>query len=157
MTNQKNKSQQDITRIAKQLHGVGKKIVTTCGDFDILHSGHLYSLLEAKKCGDALIVCLNSDLSIKQYKSPTRPVNPQEARAELLAARECVDYIVILDESDPRHVLGLIKPDAHVKSRSGFRGVERETVKKNGGKIVLIDAIPGISTTEILKKAREAS
>ena len=157
MANQKIQSQQDITTKVKRLRASGEKIVTTCGAFDILHVGHLHSFLEAKKHGDILVVCLNSDRSIKQYKSPTRPVNPQEARAELLAALECVDYVVIFDEPDPRHVLGLIKPDVHVKSRSGFKGVERETVEKNGGKIVLIDDIPGISTSEILKKARGAS
>ncbi len=157
MTSKKIRSQQDIATTVKQLRDAGKKIVTTCGAFDILHIGHLRSLLEAKKHGDILVVCLNSDSSIKQYKSPTRPVNPQEARAELLAGLECVDYVVIFDELDPRRVLDLIKPDVHVKSRSGFKGVERETVEKNGGKIVLIDDIPGISTTEILKRARETA
>ena len=128
------------------------KIVTTNGAFDIIHTGHVDGLIKAKQEGDILIVGLNSDSSIKQYKSLDRPINPQQNRAKVLAALECVDYVTVFDETDPRELLKLIKPDIHVKSKSGFKGIEREVVEQNGGKIILIEDIPGLSTTNILKK-----
>jgi len=130
------------------------KIVTTNGAFDLMHSGHLHSLYDAKSLGDILIVGLNSDISIKRYKSSERPILPQGERAKMLSALEVVDYIVIFDEDDPRELLKVIKPNFHVKSKTGFKGIEREVVESNGGKIVLIEDIPGISTTDIIKKIK---
>lgn len=127
-------------------------IVTTNGSFDIMHVGHVYSLEKAKEQGDVLIVGLNSDSSIKSYKSPNRPINPQEDRAAFMAALACVDYVTIFDELDPRALLAVIKPDRHVKSRSGYLGLEEEVVTSNGGKVVLLDDIPGKSTTMLIQK-----
>lgn len=131
-----------------------KTIVTTNGAFDILHIGHLKSLREAKKLGDILIVCLNSDKSVKGYKSKDRPINSQKDRAEILAEFECVDYVVIFNEQAPCKILEIIKPHRHVKSKSGFKGIETEVVESNGGKIILMDDVKGYSTTNILKKLR---
>ena len=128
------------------------KIVTTNGAFDILHSGHAQSLEQAKSYGDILIVGLNSDSSIKRYKSSDRPIIPQKERAIMLSALNAVDYVVIFEETDPRELLKLIKPDFHIKSKKGFKGIEKEAVESNGGKIILIDDVPGISTTDIIKK-----
>ncbi|MAG52581.1 MAG: D-glycero-beta-D-manno-heptose 1-phosphate adenylyltransferase [Nanoarchaeota archaeon] len=131
------------------------KVVTTNGAFDILHSGHVFSLKKAKSYGDILIVCLNSDSSIKKYKSLNRPIIPQKDRAELLVALEIVDYVVIFNETDPREILKIIKPNFHVKSKSGFKGIEKDVVEKNGGKIVLIDDTKeGYSTTKIIEKIK---
>lgn len=110
------------------------KISTTNGSFDILHAGHLHSLKKAKSYGDVFIIGLNSDSSIKQYKSPDRPIIPEKERAEMLAALEFVDYVVIFNETTPNKLLSVIKTDFHIKSKSGFTGVERETVGKKQGK-----------------------
>lgn len=133
-----------------------KIIVTSNGSFDVFHVGHLKSLQQAKSLGDVLIVCLNSDNSIKEYKSKDRPINPQEARAELLAGLECVDYVVIFEQTNPCKLFEIIKPHKHVKSKSGFTGVERETVESNGGEIILVDDAEGYSTTKILEKLKNS-
>ena len=145
------KIREEVGRLRKQ----GKRIVTTCGTFDILHRGHIKSIHEAKKQGDILIVCLNTDLSVKKYKGQERPIMDQRNRAEILAALGDVDYVVIFDEPDPRSILEEIKPDIHVKSKSGFKEVERGIIESNGGKIVLIEDLPGISTTKIIKKIKK--
>ena len=146
-----------ISRIVQNLRSSKPyiKIVTTCGAFDMLHAGHLSSLRKAKSFGDILIVCLNSDLSIKGYKSTKRPIISQNYRAEMLAGLEAVDYVVLFEETTPNNLLEVIKPNFHVKSKMGFKGVETETVEKNGGKIELIEDIPGLSTTNIIKKILE--
>ncbi len=146
------KTLEEIKEIAEKLRKEGRKIITTNGSFDVLHRGHVWSLQKAKEYGDVLIVGLNSDRSIKQYKSEDRPIVPQNERAEMLAALECVDYIVIFDETDPRKLLGVIKPDFHVKSKAGFKGIEKEVVEKNNGKIILLDDIESFSTTKIIEK-----
>ena len=153
---QKIKTREELKEIVESFKKKGKKIVTTNGSFDILHLGHVKSFQEAKKYGDILILGLNSDSSIKQYKSPDRPINPQQDRAEMLAALECVDYVTIFDETDPRALLEVIKPNVHVKSKSGFTGIEKETVEKNGGEIVLIEDTIGKSTTNLIDKILKA-
>jgi len=135
------------------LKNQGKIIVTTNGAFDIIHKGHIYLLTEAKKKGNILIVGLNSDKSIKKYKSITRPINCQEDRAIVLSALECVDYITIFDEPDPLNFLRAIEPHLHVKSRKGYKGLEKEVIDEN--KIHLIRDVPGYSSTMLLKKLYE--
>jgi len=128
------------------------KIVTTNGAFDIVHSAHIKSLTQAKSFGDVLIVGLNSDSSIKKYKSELRPIIPQKDRAEMLANLEMVDYVVIFDEEEPSALLRAIKPNYHVKSKSGYKGLEKDAVEYNGGKIILLEDVPGISTSQIINK-----
>ena len=142
----------DLPALVDSLKTEGKCIVTTCGAFDLLHTGHLQSFLQAREHGDIFIVCLNSDSSIKAYKSPDRPIHNQEDRAEMLAALSCVDYVTIFDEVDPRAILKIIKPDTHVKSKTGFTGIEREVVEAHGGTIVLLDDVEGKSSTQIIEK-----
>lgn len=142
-----------ISVLAKRLKEEGKKIVTTNGSFDILHAGHAEYLQEAKKQGDVLIVGLNSDSSIKAYKSKDRPIIPQEQRALMLAALQSVDYVVVFDETDPIKLLSEIKPDVHVNGAEyGEDCIEAGIVKKNGGRIHLIPRYNGLSTTQILEK-----
>ncbi len=151
--NKKIKTREEIRQIAQNLRKQGKKIATINGSFDILHVGHIKMLQEAKKQGDVLILGLNSDSSIKQYKSKDRPINPQEARAEMLAALECIDYITIFDETDPIALLDVIRPDIHVNgSEYGHDCIERPIVEKHGGKIHIVKLVDGYSTTKMIEK-----
>ena len=154
MTKQKIKTIEELKKIIKNLKSQNKKIVTTNGVFDILHLGHIKYLQEAKKLGDILAIALNSDSSVKQIKGPQRPINGQEARAEVLASLEFVDYIVIFNETDPVKILSEIKPDIHVKGGDYKLGeiIEKDIVEKNNGKIILIPEIKGYSTTNLIDK-----
>ena len=133
------------------------KIVTTSGAFDILHPGHVKLLSQAKSYGNVLIVCLNSDKSIKKYKSINRPINNQDDRALMLSAIEFVDYVCVFNESDPRKILDQIKPDFHVKSKSGYKGIEGDIISENKGKLILLDDYIGYSTTNLIKKIKEST
>lgn len=150
MTKIKIKTEQEITEIADRLRNNNKIIVTTNGAFDILHRGHVYTLERAKRIGDVLIVCVNTDLSIQQYKSVDRPFNKLEDRTYLLSALECVDYVVSFMEPDPRLILSKIKPLYHVKSKEGYKGLEEEVIRRNAGQIILLDDLEGYSTTELI-------
>lgn len=140
-----------LAGVVKYLRRECKPIVTTNGAFDILHTGHLYSLQEAKKYG-TLIVGVNSDKSIQRYKSKYRPIIPEKERVQIVAALEPVDYVFIFGEGNPKRFLQAIKPDFHVKSKEGFKGLEREIVERFGGQIVLLDDIPSIRTSDIIAK-----
>ncbi len=135
----------------------GRRIVFTNGCFDLLHPGHIGSLEQARALGDALIVGLNSDASVRQLKGAGRPVLPERERAEILAALECVDAVVIFDELTPREIIARLLPDVLVKGADwpGDQIVGREEVEAAGGRVVSIPVVPGYSTTEILRKIRE--
>lgn len=139
-------------RVAK-LRSQGKKIGTLNGSFDLLHAGHLHIIYEASLMADLLIVALNTDHSIKQYKAPDRPLIPLEYRLQMMAALEFVDYVTWFDETDPIALLTKIKPDVHTNgSEYGKDCLEADTVKAFGGKVHIVDLIPGLSTSSILKK-----
>ncbi|HLD86437.1 MAG TPA: D-glycero-beta-D-manno-heptose 1-phosphate adenylyltransferase [Candidatus Nanoarchaeia archaeon] len=150
----------EIAAICSRLRKQGKKIVSTNGVFDILHRGHVTYLQRAKALGDALIVGLNSDASVRRIKGPKRPINNEKARAQCLAALECVDYVVVFGENDPIKILDGIKPSIHVKGGdyNGKEGeiLEKSVVERNGGKIVLIDMVKGYSTTKLIEKIVDA-
>ncbi|MBN1645275.1 adenylyltransferase/cytidyltransferase family protein [Candidatus Woesearchaeota archaeon] len=148
------KTKQEIAVICEELRSQGKKIVTTNGSFDILHYGHVFAFNKAKEQGDILIVGLNSDISIKKYKGNDRPIIPQEYRAKLLAALECVDYVVLFDETIPNDFLEKVKPDVHVNEANyGENCIEAPVIKKHGGKLYLFKReIEGVSTTGIIHK-----
>ncbi len=137
----------------------GRRIVFTNGCFDLLHPGHIGSLEQARALGDALVVGLNSDASVRQLKGPGRPVLPERERAEILAALECVDAVVVFDEPTPREVIARLLPDVLVKGGDwpGDQIVGREEVEAAGGCVVSIPVVPGYSTTEILRKIREGA
>jgi rfaE bifunctional protein nucleotidyltransferase chain/domain len=134
----------------------GKRVVFTNGCFDLLHPGHIQSLESARALGDALIVGMNSDASVKRLKGPGRPVLPELERAEILASLESVDAVVIFDEATPQRVIAAILPDVLVKGGdwSDDQIVGREEVEAAGGKVVRAKVVEGYSTTEILKKIR---
>jgi len=137
----------------------GRRIVFTNGCFDLLHPGHIGSLEQARALGDVLIVGLNSDASVRHLKGAGRPVLPERERAEILAALECVDAVVIFDAPTPREVIARLLPDVLVKGGDwpGDQIVGREEVEAAGGRVVSIPVVPGYSTTEILRKIREGA
>lgn len=135
------------------LKKAGKIVVTLNGSFDLMHAGHLQIIYEAAQQGDCLIVALNSDASIKKYKSATRPIIPLEYRLQMMAALQFVDFVTWFEETDPRQLLDLLKPHVHVNGAEyGSECIEAETVRKGGGKLYLVDRIPGLATSDIIKK-----
>lgn len=140
-----------ITRIAMEYRQQGKHVVFTNGCFDLLHVGHVTYLQEAATLGDVLIVAVNSDASVSRLKGPTRPIIPDEQRATLLAALECVDHVVIFDEDTPRALLERIHPNILVKGGSSHEIVGRELVEAYGGQIRLLGLVPDVSTTGLLE------
>ena len=136
-----------------------RRMVFTNGCFDVLHPGHIRSLEQARDLGDALIVGLNSDASVRQLKGAGRPVLPEQERAEILAALECVDGVVVFDDLTPREVISRLLPDVLVKGGdwAGDKIVGREEVEAAGGRVVSAPVVPGYSTTDILRKIRETT
>jgi len=135
--------------------GKAQTIATLNGSFDLLHAGHLYIIYEAAKTADVLIVALNTDASIKKYKSPLQPIIPLQQRLQLMAALDFVDYVTWFDETDPCTILSKIKPDVHVNGAEyGENCIEAATVKSNGGRIHLVERIPGLATSQIVKKIK---
>jgi len=149
----------DLPKWRTQLRASGKKLVVTNGCFDILHPGHIRSLEQARELGDALVVGLNSDASVRQLKGEGRPVLPGQERAEILAALECVDAVVMFDDLTPHEVIARLLPDVLVKGGdwAGDQIVGREEVEAAGGRVVSAPVVPGFSTTEILRKIRDGA
>lgn len=136
-----------------------QRVVFTNGCFDLLHPGHIRSLEEARKLGHVLVVGLNSDESVRELKGAGRPVIPENERAEILAALECVDAVVVFAEPTPRETIALLLPDVLVKGGDWGGGeiVGREEVEAAGGRVVRVPVVSGYSTTEILRKIREGA
>ena len=136
----------------------GRRVVFTNGCFDLLHPGHIQSLEQARALGDALIVGINGDASVRELKGPGRPILPELERAEILAALECVDAVVIFHEVTPRETIAALLPDVLVKGGdwAGDRIIGREEVETGGGRVVSVPVVPGYSTTAILAKMRAA-
>ena len=134
----------------------GKRVVFTNGCFDLLHPGHVKSLETARGLGDVLIVGINGDESVRTLKGSGRPVIPAAERAEILASFECVDAVVIFEELTPRETVAALLPDVLVKGGDwpGNQIIGREEVEAAGGKVVLVDVVPGYSTSEILERIR---
>lgn len=135
-------------------------MVFTNGCFDILHAGHVRYLEACKEFGDILVVGLNSDASVKaQGKGEDRPIIPQRQRAELLAALQAVDYVVVFDEPTPERLIALLTPDVLVKGQDwASRGVVgSDVVIAKGGRVVLMPMTPGLSTTAIIRRIRSLS
>ncbi len=137
----------------------GCRVVFTNGCFDLLHPGHIRGLELARALGDVLIVGLNSDASVRQLKGEGRPVISALERAEILAALESVDAVVIFDNLTPREAIAGLLPDVLVKGGDwpGDRIVGREEVEAAGGRVVSIPVVPGYSTTAILQKIRQGA
>jgi len=133
----------------------GKTIATLNGSFDLLHAGHLHIIHEAAKQADCLIMALNSDASIKKYKSPERPLIALEHRLQMVAALAVVDYVTWFEETDPCTILEVIKPDVHVNGAEyGKDCIEATIIQKYGGKIHIVSLVPGLSTSQIIEKIK---
>lgn len=143
-----------IVKQVAQWRVLAKKIAFTNGVFDILHQGHIFSLSQAAKEGDYLIVGLNSDASVKKLKGENRPVNKQDSRALILASLIMVDAVVIFDEETPLELIKSILPDVLIKG--GDYNVSQvagaKEVIANGGKVIINPIIEGFSTTDIINR-----
>lgn len=144
----------DIEKFCAILRRSGKSIALTNGSFDLVHSGHVNYLNEAKKTADCLIVGINSDKSVKQYKSDKRPIVQEQQRALLIDNLKAVDYVVIFEETTADKLIEKVKPDFYVKGGDYTEETlpETATVKKFGGKIKFIKMTQGCSTTNIINK-----
>jgi D-beta-D-heptose 7-phosphate kinase/D-beta-D-heptose 1-phosphate adenosyltransferase len=145
--------------LADSLRRAGKTVVFTNGVFDLLHPGHVRYLQQARALGDALIVGVNSDRSVRAIKGPSRPITPEAERAELLAALACVDAVAIFDDDTPAEIVRKIQPDVLVKGADWAADaiVGREMVEARGGKVVRVEIEPGWSTSAIIEKVRRGT
>jgi D-beta-D-heptose 7-phosphate kinase/D-beta-D-heptose 1-phosphate adenosyltransferase len=146
----------DAFDVADRVRRSGGRLVATGGCFDLLHRGHISLLNQARALGDALVVCLNSDASVRRTKGPGRPVVPQEDRARVLNALAAVDGVAIFDEKTPAALLARLQPDIWVKGQDYTDRVlpEAEVVERLGGRVVLLPVVPGYSTTQLVHTAR---
>ena len=136
-----------------RLAAAGRCLVFTNGCFDILHTGHVSYLEFARNQGDALVIGLNSDASVRRSKGPARPINSQEDRARVLQSLRAVDYVVVFDEDEPRALIEKILPDVLVKGADWAHYVSgRDVVEAHGGKVVLADLVEGRSTTSTIER-----
>jgi len=149
----------EAVSLVQRLRAAGKTIVFTNGVFDLLHVGHLRYLQHARALGDALIVGLNSDRSVRRIKGPDRPITPEAERAEILEALACVDGVVIFDEETPHDLIAALQPDVLVKGADWAEDaiVGRDIVEARGGRVVRVPIEPGHSTTKIVDRIRRLS
>lgn len=149
------KNLRELKEIVKNLKKENKSIVTTNGVFDILHISHVHILQKAKDFGDILIVLLNSDASVKKNKGPLRPIIPEKERAEMLAALNCVDYVILFEEDKPLNILKELKPNIHAKGGTFLQErikEEKELLESWGGEFKTFELEEGYSTTNIIEK-----
>jgi D-glycero-beta-D-manno-heptose 1-phosphate adenylyltransferase len=147
-----------ILRFAREKRN-GRRVVFTNGCFDLLHPGHIETLEKARNLGDALVVAVNSDLSVRQMKGAGRPIVPERERAEVLAALECVDAVLIFDEPTPQEIVAALLPDVLVKGGdwASDQIIGREEVESAGGRVVSVPVVAGYSTSAMVEKIRKLS
>jgi D-beta-D-heptose 7-phosphate kinase/D-beta-D-heptose 1-phosphate adenosyltransferase len=151
------KTLEELSALCDSLRVEGKTIVTNNGSYDLLHVGHVVSLHEAARQGDVLIVGVNSDESVRAYKGPHRPVNPQDHRLRMLAAVGCVDYVFAFDEETPIEFLRRLRPHVHTNGAEYGRDcIERETVESFGGRVHLLPIVEGVRTTTLIERIHRA-
>ena len=147
-------SRSDAAAFAQRLRAAGKQVVFTNGVFDLIHPGHVRYLQAARSLGDALMVGVNADESVRRNKGEGRPVTPERERAELIAALACVDAVTVFEEDTPAEVIRAIQPDVLVKGAdwAADQIVGRETVEARGGRVVRVAVEQGYSTSALLDK-----
>jgi rfaE bifunctional protein nucleotidyltransferase chain/domain len=148
---------EELLRARASLRAEGRRLVFTNGCFDILHVGHVRYLAEARRLGDALLVAINSDRSVRALKGAGRPVMSEGERAELLAALSSVDFVTVFDDESPRALIAKVLPDVLVKG-GDYRPDEihgREEVERAGGRVLSLPFVEGASTTGIIERVRE--
>ncbi len=148
---------EELRRVREDLRAAGRRLVFTNGCFDLLHVGHVRYLREARALGDALLVAVNSDRSVRALKGAGRPVLSESERAELLAALSAVDFVTVFDEESPRALIAELLPDVLVKG--GDYALEeihgREEIERAGGRVVALPFVEGASTTSIIERIKE--
>jgi D-glycero-beta-D-manno-heptose 1-phosphate adenylyltransferase len=151
-------SRSRAVELVAELRRSGKTVVFTNGVFDLLHPGHVRYLDIARSLGDALIVGVNADASVRRNKGPSRPVTSEGERAEVLAALASVDAVVIFPEDTPAEIVRALQPDILVKGADwpADQIVGRDTVEARGGRVVLVPVEAGHSTTTIVERVRQA-
>ncbi|MBS2002372.1 MAG: D-glycero-beta-D-manno-heptose 1-phosphate adenylyltransferase [Cyanobacteria bacterium SZAS LIN-5] len=147
-------TREELKQVVRAQKEQNKIIVTTNGCFDILHVGHVRYLAEARRLGDVLIVGVNTDDSVRRLKGPSRPVNNENDRAEVLASLECVDYVTLFPEDTPVELLTEVKPNFHAKGGDydPEKLAETPVVESFGGQVKIINLVPGKSTTSLIAK-----
>jgi rfaE bifunctional protein nucleotidyltransferase chain/domain len=158
ITNPRASSREAAAEFAREVQRRGGTVVFTNGVFDLLHPGHVRYLAEARRLGDALIVGVNSDRSVRANKGPERPINRAEERVEVLLALSCVDAAAVFDEDTPLSIITQIQPDVLVKGADWGPNniVGRDVVEARGGRVVRVDLAEGFSTTNLIKKTPRA-
>jgi D-beta-D-heptose 7-phosphate kinase/D-beta-D-heptose 1-phosphate adenosyltransferase len=146
----------DAVAAVARLRATGKTVVFTNGVFDLLHVGHLRYLQQARALGDALIVGLNSDRSVRANKGAGRPITPEAERAEILSALACVDGVVVFDEDTPHEIIAALQPDVLVKGADWAADaiVGRDVVEARGGRVVRVPIEAGHSTSALVERIR---
>jgi D-glycero-beta-D-manno-heptose 1-phosphate adenylyltransferase len=147
----------DAVALVQRLRSEGRVVVFTNGVFDVLHPGHVRYLADARACGDALLVGINSDRSVRTLEKGTgRPVHPEQERAEVVAALQVVDGAIVFDEETPLSIITAVQPDVLVKGADWAEKaiVGREVVEARGGRVVRVPLTAGYSTTGILSRLR---
>ncbi len=146
----------EATAFADAQRRAGRRVVFTNGVFDILHPGHIRYLRQARALGDVLVVGLNGDASVRRNKGPERPINSQDERAEILAALEPVDAVVIFNEDTPDQIIKAVQPDVLVKGADWAEDaiVGRDTVEARGGRVVRVPVEQGFSTSAIVERIK---
>ncbi len=148
---------ENLRLVRAQLRASGQKLVFTNGCFDILHVGHVRYLAAARALGDALMVAINSDASVRQLKGADRPVMCENERAEMLAALSAVTYVTVFDETSPRRLIAEVLPDVLVKG--GDYAIDeihgREDVEAAGGRVLALPFVEGASTSSIIERIKK--
>jgi len=152
-------SPQQASAFAARVRANGGRVVFTNGVFDLLHPGHIRYLSDARALGDALIVGVNSDRSVRANKGPNRPITPEGERAELIASLGSVDAVSVFDDDTPHALITAVQPDVLVKGADWGPDniVGRDTVEARGGTVVRMELSPGYSTTELIRKIRSTA
>ena len=152
------RTQEEVARFSSDVRQRGGVVVFTNGVFDLLHPGHVRYLKGARALGDALIVAVNSDRSVRMNKGPGRPINDEQERAELLGALECVDAVTIFDEETPHAVIARIQPDVLVKGADWGPDeiVGRDIVEAGGGRVVRLTLTEGFSSSRLIEQVRRS-
>jgi len=146
-------TREQLIHVRRQWKRAGRKVVFTNGCYDILHPGHMRLLESARSLGDFLILALNTDASVQRLKGPTRPLIPENERAELAAALEAVDAVTFFDEDTPRELIAALLPDILIKGADWAHFIAgREEVEAAGGQVLALPLEPGYSTTGILEE-----
>ncbi|MCO5168111.1 MAG: adenylyltransferase/cytidyltransferase family protein [Planctomycetes bacterium] len=148
-----------LSRVVEEHRAAGRRVVFTNGTFDLLHVGHLRSLMDARSRGDLLIVALNSDASVRSYKGPGLPIQPEDERAELIAGLRCVDYVTLFDEPRVDPLLARLRPHVHAKGTeySPETLPEAETVRGYGGEIAIVGDPKAHSSSWLIARIRGAA